>query len=290
MQVASDWTVWGGVRHSRLHRLSSPTAAGDPTTATDYRQSFTTPWLAVSHQLAEHDMVYLSWGEGVESAVTPNSPDYKTPGQPLPSTLSRQWEAGWKHAAGADQWGLTVYDIEHPEYADIPVDPSQDASPTNPYLHVRDGLTRARGLEAQAQTRAGGLTLRASAMVQRVRREGSADPATGAIPPNVPERSLKVLAAYAIPALPGLSVLANMAYEGKREVTPGDTAQIPAWTRFDLDTRYTQQVAATTLIWRAGVDNLFDRRAWREAPYQYDHAYLFPLAPRTFHASVEAKF
>ncbi|MEP6505619.1 MAG: hypothetical protein ABJD97_19945, partial [Betaproteobacteria bacterium] len=69
-----------------------------------------------------------------------------------------------------------------------------------------------------------------------------------------------------------------------------DTSQIPAWTRFDLGASYTQQIAATTLVWRTGVDNLFDRRAWREAPYQYDHAYLFPLAPRTFHASVEAKF
>ncbi len=290
VQLASDWTAWAGVRHTRLHRASAPTAAGDPTSATDYRQSFTTPWLAVSHQLAEHDMVYLSWGEGVESDVTPNSPNYQTPGKPLPATLSRQWEAGWKHASGVDQWGVAVYDIERPESTDVAVDPSQDASPANPYLHVRDGITRARGLEAQAQTRVGGLTLRASAMAQRVRREGSADSSIGAIPPNVPQRSLKLLAAYAVAQLPGLSVLANMAYEGQREVTPADTSQIPAWTRFDLGASYTQQVAATSLVWRAGVDNVFDRRAWREAPYQYDHAYLFPLEPRTFHASVEAKF
>jgi len=71
---------------------------------------------------------------------------------------------------------------------------------------------------------------------------------------------------------------------------PDDSATIPGWTRFDLGARYTQQSGPTTLVWRAGVDNLFDRRAWREAPYQYHHAYLFPLEPRTFRASVEAKF
>ena len=54
--------------------------------------------------------------------------------------------------------------------------------------------------------------------------------------------------------------------------------------------RYVQPLGGSTLTWRAGVDNLFDRRAWRESPYQYEHAYLFPTEPRTFHASIEAKF
>ena len=81
-----------------------------------------------------------------------------------------------------------------------------------------------------------------------------------------------------------------MDHEGRREVLPDNTTSIPAWTRFDLGARWTQALASSTLAWRAGVDNVFDRRAWREAPYQYDHAYLFPLAARTFHASVEAKF
>jgi iron complex outermembrane receptor protein len=228
-------------------------------------------------------MVYLSWGEGVESSVTPNLPIYKNQGQVQPSTLSRQWEAGFKHAVGADQWGVSVYDIEQPQYTDI-----TDAADL--LEHVRDGNKHSRGIEGEAQTRVGALTLRASAMAQRVRNEGSSDASLGSIPTNVPNTSVKLLADYAIAQLPGLSVLANMAYEGKREVFPDDSAQIPGWTRFDLGARYTQALGATTLVWRAGVDNLFNRRAWREAPYQYDHAYLFPLEPRTFHASVEAKF
>jgi iron complex outermembrane receptor protein len=39
-------------------------------------------------------------------------------------------------------------------------------------------------------------------------------------------------------------------------------------------------------MWRAGVENVFDRRAWRETPTQYGHVYLFPLAPRTWNASL----
>jgi iron complex outermembrane receptor protein len=37
---------------------------------------------------------------------------------------------------------------------------------------------------------------------------------------------------------------------------------------------------------RLGIDNLTDRRAWRESPYQFGHAYLMPLQPRTWSASI----
>ncbi len=128
-------------------------------------------------------------------------------------------------------------------------------------------------------------------MLQRVRREQATDASQdGRRPTNVPDSAVKLLAAYAVPQVDGLSILANMAYEGAREVLPDNSVQIPGWTRYDLGARYVQALGTTTLVWRAGVDNLFDRRAWREAPYQYNHAYLFPLEPRTFHASVEAKF
>ena len=37
-----------------------------------------------------------------------------------------------------------------------------------------------------------------------------------------------------------------------------------------------------------GIDNVADTRAWKESPYQFGHAYLFPLAPRTWRVSVQA--
>ncbi len=283
VQLGSDWTAWLGVRHAQLRRQSAETSTGSPAFDTDYRQTFSTPWLSLSHQLTPADMVYASWGEGVESTLAPTHGDAINNGQPLSATLSRQWEFGWKHAAGATTWGLTAYDVTQAYAGDITTDG------TTVYGH--DGITRSRGLEAEAQTRAGAFTLRASAMLQRVRREQATDASQdGRRPTNVPDSAVKLLAAYAVPQVDGLSILANMAYEGAREVLPDNSVQIPGWTRYDLGARYVQALGTTTLVWRAGVDNLFDRRAWREAPYQYNHAYLFPLEPRTFHASVEAKF
>jgi iron complex outermembrane receptor protein len=73
-------------------------------------------------------------------------------------------------------------------------------------------------------------------------------------------------------------------------VLPDNSIVAGAWTRIDLGLRYTMKAGPTTLTWRAGVDNVADRRAWKETPYQFSHAYLYPLAPRRAHASLNVQF
>jgi hypothetical protein len=41
------------------------------------------------------------------------------------------------------------------------------------------------------------------------------------------------------------------------------------------------------LVWRAGVDNVVDRRAWQESPYQFSHVYLYPMTARTWRLSLQ---
>jgi iron complex outermembrane recepter protein len=72
-------------------------------------------------------------------------------------------------------------------------------------------------------------------------------------------------------------------------VLPDNSLSLPAWTSWGLATRYQwQQGRGTRYTLRAGVDNLFDVRAWKESPYQYDHVYLYPLDPRTVRISLQA--
>jgi len=68
---------------------------------------------------------------------------------------------------------------------------------------------------------------------------------------------------------------------------PDNSASIPGYSRVDLAARYDMRLGGTNLTWRAGVDNVADRRAWRESPYQFGHAYLFPLTPRTWRLSLQ---
>ena len=45
-------------------------------------------------------------------------------------------------------------------------------------------------------------------------------------------------------------------------------------------------------VWRyiAWVPYATNRRAWKESPYQFGHVYLYPMAPRSWRASVQAAF
>ena len=104
----------------------------------------------------------------------------------------------------------------------------------------------------------------------------------------MPARSVKLQAAYNVAAVPGLAVVGFVTHEGRRMVLPDNAVATPGWTRIDLGARWTQRRDGQTLVWRLGVDNVADRRAWQEAPYQFGHAYLYPLAPRTLHASLAA--
>ena len=282
--LSPSWSLWAGLRNSKLQRDSVRT---DGSRATHYTQSFTTPWLALSHAFNPRDLAYLSWGQGVESEVAPNRPRYSNAGQALPALKSEQVEAGFKHHGGMLVWQVAAFDIRRPVWRDV-----GDCSIAAGCSRTADGRARHRGMEAEADWRSGAWNLRASAMSLQARREGSADTSlNGLRPTNVPATSLKVQAAYNVAALPGLALLGFVTHEGERMVLPDNSIATPGWTKLDLGLRYSQKLTGKQLlVWRTGIDNLADRRAWKEAPYQYDHAYLYPLAPRTFHASVQAIF
>ncbi|MBC7726145.1 MAG: TonB-dependent receptor [Microbacteriaceae bacterium] len=278
--LSPRWTLWAGLRHSQLRRDSVRTDGSRPT---QYSQGFTTPWLALSHTVDRQSTVYASWGQGVESEVAPNRSRYSNAGQALPALKSEQFEVGLKHSTDTLDWRLAAFDIQRPVWRDIGTCGDPDTC-----TRQADGNARHRGLEAEVDWRTGAWNLRGSAMALHARRAGSLDGAiNGLRPTNVPANSLKAQAAYNVPALPGLAVLGFVTREGERMVLPDNSIATPGWTRLDLGLRYQWQAAGYRWLWRAGVDNLADHRAWKEAPYQYDHAYLYPLAPRTLHASIQ---
>jgi iron complex outermembrane receptor protein len=282
--LGADTTLWLGLRHTRLARQ---TLDSDGNVLTDYSQSFTTPWVAASYTWAPGQLVYASWGEGVESEVAPNLPQFTNRGQALPSLKSRQAEIGLKGGAGNATWNVAAFDIRRPLFDDIGV---CDANIANSCTHALDGSARHRGVEAGGRVVAGPWTLDGGGQWLHARREGSTvqPELNGLPPPNVPARTLKLQAGYRVAAVPGLALRTGLVYESARAVLPDNSIAIPSWTRIDVGARYEARTASgTAWIIRAGIDNLFDRRAWRESPYQFAHAYLFPLAPRTAWLSLQ---
>lgn len=290
IDLSPTWQLWAGARHSRIERESVRT---DGSRATAYTQSFTTPWLALAWRAGPGWLAYASTGQGIEAEVAPNRSRYTNAGQALPALKSRQVEAGLKYSSPTLDARVAAFRIDRPQWSDLLDTTGQpgDCSDTDPCTRRADGSARHQGLEAEAEWRAGALALRGSALWLRAERQGAADPATNGLQPtNVPERAVKLQAAYNVAALPGLALLAFASHEGPRQVLPDNTVSTDGWTRIDLALRYAHTTAGTRWVWRAGVDNLADTRAWKETPFQFGHAYLYPLAPRTWRASVTADF
>ena len=291
----SATTVWMGVRHTQYKRQSSENAICDdnyvctpalgtnPTTANGH---VTTPWLAVSQQLSPDLQAYASYGQGVELSATPNKPSYTNAGQALPALRSKQFELGIKRHTSSSRWQATVFDITRPQ--------STDACDVNGEVCTRqiDGQAHHRGLELS-----GGLTHGqwngdvSAAWIDAKRQNAEIDPTiNGQTALNVPRMTLRALAQYRFTEVPGLRSSLRVSHEGQRRVLEDDSINLPAWTTVDFATHYDTRIDGTRMQWTAAIDNLADRRYWRESPKQFGHYYLYPGAPRTLRIGVKASF
>lgn len=269
--------TWFGVRHTRLDRESVRTDGSRPT---GYDQGITTPWIAFSWQLARDSMVYASWGQGVESQVVPNrTSQYSNAGVALPALKSRQIEAGWKALAGNTEWQLAAFQIHRP----VSVLDACSRLGLTPCEGRFDGEAVHRGLEGNALWRSGPWRAGAAWMVLDAKRQGStAEPAVnGQRAVNVPRQVLRAHGGWQVSGVPGLELTAQASHESGRTVVPDGSIALPSWTRVDSALRYERKTGFGTTRWTLAVDNVFDRRYWREAPYQFGHVYLYPGAPRT---------
>jgi iron complex outermembrane receptor protein len=287
VQIDERFTLWLAIRHTSLDRQSVRT---DGSRATDYSQSFNTPWLAASYQLDAAQMLYASWGRGAESDVVPNRSKYVNAGEALPTLLSQQVEVGLKGERDNLTWSVAAFDITRPAYADV--EQSCDADGNCTLRRQLDGDARHTGVEAGGSWRNGPWWLGGGLQYLKARRGGSQTAAiNGQRPVNVPALTFKAQLRYSVATVPTLTLGADVAAEGDRTMLPDDgDLRIPSYAVVGLNGQWTQRTEHGKLLWRAGIDNLFDRQGWKEAPYQFGHVYLFPLPGRTARLSVQANW
>jgi iron complex outermembrane recepter protein len=112
---------------------------------------------------------------------------------------------------------------------------------------------------------------------------------TGRRTTNVSPFTLAANAAWQI--APGVQWRNSLNFFSSKPVTRDNAVSLPAGWQVDTALTYTQKTGNTVLIWRAGIDNVFNRHYWREAPTQYwGGTYLFAALPRTLRVGVTSSF
>ena len=266
------FTTWLGMRHTRLNR--------------GYRQAITTPWLAASYKLGSGVMVYASYGQAVESQQVPNNPlVYSNPGEVLPALKSKQLELGVKGGSESLGWQLALFQIKRP-MTNIDFCTRTFSTCTG----QADGQALHRGLEGSAIWAQGPWRLGGSLMLLDAQRQDSVlEPANnGKRPPNVPNVVARAQAGWKFASVPGLELEGRVSHEGRRAVLADESVMLPAWTRYDAALRYETKLGGAATTWTVGIDNITNKRHWKESPFQFGHVYLYPGAPRTFRISLTA--
>ena len=195
--------------------------------------------------------------------MAPNLPRYSNAGQ---AAAGAEEPAGRDRLQGrrSERWtgASPLFDIERPLFADVGACDA-DASCTRA-ARRRRAPSRHRGQLRLARRRRGSLRRRRAWL--RARREGSQTPASTALrPTNVPARTLEAAGRLRRrrAARPGAAGGA-----GARERPHGAARQQRAHPGLDAPrpgrALRAAAPAARRWTWRAGVDNLVDRRAWKE--------------------------
>jgi len=280
VELTTSTAVWAGLRHVIFNRSSERNDPNEPNHKS-YIGHINAPWLGLSTKLS-NALIYASHGHGVENFVVPNNylSYWGNAGQQLGVGRSRQTEVGLRNlnAQSAMQWNATVFQIARPLAYD-------DGSGNR----LLDGKQTHQGIElganwTQRQWKLGATAQRLHAEISDVAQSPSV---VGTTPLNVPQFVLRGMAEYRYASMPGLRTGMRVSYEGERRVTEDGSIQLPAWATFDAIAHYDTKVNNVASTWTLGINNLADKRYWRESPKQFGHYYLYPGAPRTLRASIQ---
>jgi iron complex outermembrane recepter protein len=203
----------------------------------------------------------------------------------LAPTTAYQTEAGLKYERAGLALGAALFDMRQAyQYAQ----PQADGS----FLYVQQGRLHNRGIELSADGAIGaGLHLQASVAGIRARAEDTGTPAyEGHQALNVPRLRASAQASWDVPGATGLALLGGAQYSGAKYADRSGHVAVGGYTVYTLGARYATRLGTVPSTLRLSVDNLTDKRYWRDVGEYLGDDYLFLGAPRTARLSMQFDF
>ncbi|MDN5543056.1 MAG: TonB-dependent siderophore receptor [Acinetobacter sp.] len=272
--------AWSVLLGGRLLHLNESAYAADGNSIRDTDLNRFLPQLALMYQPWQNTHLYASYAKGISDgsqapAYTDNA--YVT----LAPRRSTQYELGLKQ-----QWQellitAALFDL------------TQDHQYTNlDNYYVTDGEQHNLGLELGLQGRiAENLDMTSTLALTRSRLEDiQVDAYKGHQTQNVPTVRFASHVSYQMPQVEGLRLLAGMQYSSSKYANKTGTVKVSGYTVFDAGAAYNFRAYGYDNMLRLNVDNLFNKKYWRDAGSFFGDDYLFLGTPRTAQFSWTVNF
>ncbi|MDY4300932.1 TonB-dependent siderophore receptor [Pseudomonas salmasensis] len=275
---------WQTILGGREVRLDEKAFDGDTGNQTRHTQQYVfLPQASLIYKPMDNISLYTSYSKGLSLGGTaPWFADNKN--VTLAPTVSRQLEAGVKYDWRRISFAAAVFQTRQAY---------QYAKPEGgTFNYVQQGQQKNTGIELSANGWATDrLQIATSVAAIRARVSGSGTPEyEGHQAINVPKLRASVYADYALPWVNGLAVLGGVQYSAKKSANRTGNVEVGDYAVVNVGSRYTTKVDDYETVFRLSVDNLFDKRYWRDAGEYMGDDYLFQGAPLTARLSASVNF
>ena len=242
------------------------------------------PQFALIYQPWQNTHLYASYAKGLSDGL--EAPWYTSnAGTVLAPINSRQYEIGLKQQIGAYSLALTVFDLSQDNQYSRP----NDSSDT---IFVAEGKQHNRGVELALN---GQLTpqlqISSSLAYIRSRLEDLSYAAyEGHQTQNVPEYRWTTQLSYDVAQLEGLRLLAGLLYSSSKYADKTGSLKVDGYTLLDLGAAYQFRAYAHDASLRFNLENVFNKKYWRDVGAASGDDYLFLGSPRTAKLSLSVQF
>ncbi|AXP02651.1 TonB-dependent siderophore receptor [Pseudomonas bijieensis] len=275
---------WQTVLGGREVRLDEETFDSQGDTTRHTQRYVFLPQAALIYKPVQNLSLYTRYSKGLslggEAAwFTTNAYEILAP------TVSRQIEAGIKYDWQRISLTAALYQIRQAyQYSR----PNDDGT----FTFTQQGEQKNTGLELSANGWASQrLQISASVAAIRARVSDSGTPAyEGHQAINVPTLRASLYGDYALPWVEGLALLGGVQYSGSKYANRQGEVETGAYAIFNVGSRYSTRIDGYDTVFRLTVDNLFDKRYWRDAGEYMGDGYLFQGAPLTARLSASINF
>lgn len=281
MQWNQQWsTVLGG----KWIRLDENTydATGAQSRKTDLNKFL--PQLAIMFNPWERTHFYASYSKGLVDGAT--APWYtENASQTLAPMNSRQFEIGMKQQIQDVLLTAALFDLKQDNQS------TQQLADKKSYF-IQEGQQQNYGLELGLSGKiTDALKINTTmAFTQARLTDIGNEQFKGHQLQNIPKFRFSSFAAYDIAAIEGLSVLGGLRYNSSKFANKAGTAKVSGYSVVDLGAAYQFMLSGHDTALRFNVDNVFNKKYWRDVGGYIGDDYMFLGAPRTAKLALDIRF